>query len=107
MASDSTIPKYLRIGIAGIWGRMGQTLLGEILRSDDDFLFAAGSEATTHSRFGDPLLDPRTRAPLGSSAFGEPDALFEVSGSPRHKKTFCVSSVNAKKTAGALKPQAF
>ena len=79
MASDSTIPKYLRIGIAGIWGRMGQTLLGEILRSEDDFLFAAGSEATTHSRFGDPLLDPRTRAPLGSSAFGEPDALFEVS----------------------------
>ena len=70
---------FLRIGIAGVWGRMGQTLLGEILRSEGAFLFAAGSESTSHPRFGDPLLDPQTREPLGSSAFGDTKALFEVS----------------------------
>ncbi len=79
MPVDFATRTSLRIGIAGVWGRMGQTLLGEILRSEGAFLFAAGSESTSHPRFGDPLLDPQTREPLGSSAFGDAEALFEVS----------------------------
>lgn len=79
MTSESATSKSLGIGIAGVWGRMGQTLLGEILRSEGAFFFAAGSESTSHPQFDDPLLDPRTREPLGLSAFGDAEALFEVS----------------------------
>ena len=79
MPVDFATRTSLRIGIAGVWGRMGQTLLGEILRSEGAFLFAAGSESTSHPRLGDPLLDPQTREPLGSSAFGDAGALFEIS----------------------------
>jgi 4-hydroxy-tetrahydrodipicolinate reductase len=79
MPANIATPTSLRIGIAGVWGRMGQTLLGEILHSEGAFLFVAGSEAPGHERFGDPLLDPLNREPLGLSALGEAAALFEVS----------------------------
>ena len=79
MPAKIATPTFLRIGIAGVWGRMGQTLLTEILRSEGAFLFAAGSESMSHPRFSDPLFDPQTRDPLGSSALGGADALFRVS----------------------------
>lgn len=66
-----------RIGIVGCAGRMGRTLIREILATDAAMLIG-GTEQPGHAAVGKPILHPETHADTGLAVTTDAHALFEA-----------------------------
>ncbi|RME62542.1 MAG: 4-hydroxy-tetrahydrodipicolinate reductase, partial [Alphaproteobacteria bacterium] len=66
----------IRIGIAGVMGRMGQALVGEVLAQGSRAALAGGSERPGHPALGQPIRDPASHADSGCTVTSDIAALF-------------------------------
>ncbi|MDA5194662.1 4-hydroxy-tetrahydrodipicolinate reductase [Govanella unica] len=68
-----------RIGILGCAGRMGRTLIAEVLAQSDRAELAGGVDQPASPALGKPILDPVSGADTGLVVGSDPHALFAIS----------------------------